>query len=118
QGDEELYVVLNRASRRLEIQPDLARKVVGESMTRTSIPADFGAFEAAANTGSPSRVEDGKVRAAFHALAGELDLLPAPERQDAPGAEPRGLLARLAGERGQAVVEFTPVLWLVVALVF
>jgi pilus assembly protein CpaE len=118
QGDEELSVVLNRASRRLEVQPDLARKVVGDSMAQTTIPAAFSAFEAAANTGSPARVEDGKVRGAFHALAGELDILPVPERRDAAGAEPRGLLARLAGERGQAVVEFTPILWALVLLAF
>lgn len=115
QGDEEIFVVLNRASRRLEIQPDLARKVVGQ-MAQTTIPAAFGAFEAAVNTGSPARMEDGKLRSAFASLAGELDLLPAPEREE-PGAESRGLLARLAGERGQASVEFTPVLWLLVGLV-
>lgn len=118
QGDEELHIVLNRASRKLEIQPDLARKVVGDRMTQTTIPAAFGAFEAAANTGSPARLEDGKLRAAYHALAGELDMLPAPERQDDAAAESRGLLARLAGERGQAVVEFTPVVWLLVGLAF
>ena len=34
--DEEVYVVLNRASRRREIQPDLARKVVGGRMAETA----------------------------------------------------------------------------------
>src|SRR4029078_10864061 len=34
-GDEDVKVVLNRPSRRREIQPDLARKVVGETMAHT-----------------------------------------------------------------------------------
>ena len=74
--DDDVAVVLNRASRKLEIQPDLARKVVGATLAQTTIPDDFGAFETAVNTGSPVRVEDGKLRAAFDALAAELGVLP------------------------------------------
>ena len=44
EDDEDVLVVLNRASRRLEIQPDLARKVVGGRMAETTIPADFAAL--------------------------------------------------------------------------
>ena len=65
--DEDVKIVLNRTSRRREIQPDLARKVVGDTMVSTTIPADFNAFEAAVNTGSPSRLEDNKLRSAFEA---------------------------------------------------
>ncbi len=36
--DEDVKVLLNRASRRREIQPDLARKVVGETMVHTTDP--------------------------------------------------------------------------------
>ncbi len=36
--DEDVKVVLNRASRRREIQPDLARKVVGDTMASTHDP--------------------------------------------------------------------------------
>jgi pilus assembly protein CpaE len=100
--DGEVRVVLNRASRRREIQPDLARKVVGEALTQTTIPADFDALEAAVNTGSPNRLEDNKLIAAYEALATELDIVPEPEEPDAPDDEPRGLLARLGGERGQS----------------
>ena len=100
--DGEVRVVLNRVSRRREIQPDLARKVVGEALTQTTIPADFDALEAAVNTGSPSRLEDNKLIAAYEALATELDIVPEPEEPDAPDDEPRGLLARLGGERGQS----------------
>ena len=77
--DGELRVVLNRVSRKREIQPDLARKVVGDALTQTTIPADFDALEAAVNTGSPSRLEDNKLIAAYEALATELDIVPEPE---------------------------------------
>jgi pilus assembly protein CpaE len=101
--DEDVRVVLNHASRKLEIQPDLARKVVGPTLAQSTIPDDFGAFETAVNTGSPVRVEDGKMRGAFDALAAELGVLPGTE--EAEGGEGRGLLARLGGERGQASAE-------------
>jgi pilus assembly protein CpaE len=102
--DDDMVVVLNRTSRKLEIQPDLARKVVGGRLAQTTIPADFGAFEAAVNTGSPARMEDQKLRGAFESLAGELEALPAGDEE--PAGESRGLRARLAGERGQSTVEF------------
>ena len=104
--DEDVTVVLNRASRRREIQPDLARKVVGDHMASTTIPADFNALEAAVNTGSPSRMEDSKLRGAFEALANELEIVPQAEEAAPRDDEPRGLLARLGGERGQTTVEF------------
>ena len=105
--DEDVKIVLNQASRRREIQPDLARKVVGETMAQTTIPADFNALEAAVNTGSPSRMEDNKLRGAFESLAVELDVVPHPEQEQRPrDDEPRGLLARLGGERGQTTAEF------------
>jgi pilus assembly protein CpaE len=104
--DEDVRVVLNRASRKLEIQPDLARKVVGATLAQTTIPDDFGAYETAVNTGSPVRVEDGKMRGAFDALAAELGVLPGTEEPDGgEGGEGRGLLARLGGERGQSSAE-------------
>ena len=94
--DEDVKIVLNQASRRREIQPDLARKVVGDTMAQTTIPADFNALEAAVNTGSPSRMEDNKLRGAFESLAVELDVVPhagrrAPARRRAarPDRPPR-----------------------------
>jgi pilus assembly protein CpaE len=103
--DEDVRVLLNQASRRREIQPDLARKVVGDAMAQTTIPADFGALEAAVNTGAPTRMEDGKLRGAYEALAMELDVVPQAE-DAATLQEPRGLLARLGGDRGQTTAEF------------
>ena len=40
-------------------------------MAETTIPADFSAFEAAVNTGTPARMEDAKLRASFDALLDE-----------------------------------------------
>jgi len=99
-------IVLNQASRRREIQPDLARKVVGDTMAQTTIPADFNALEAAVNTGSPSRLEDNKLRGAFETLANELDIVPRADEVAPRDDEPRGLLARLGGDRGQTTAEF------------
>jgi pilus assembly protein CpaE len=115
--DEDARVVLNRTSRKLEIQPDLARKVVGAPLAQTTIQDDFGALEASVNTGVPARVEDGKLRAAFDRLATELDVLPGPVEGEDEGTEPRGLLARLSGDRGQSSAEvmgLLPIIALVV----
>jgi pilus assembly protein CpaE len=117
--DQETLVLLNQASRKREVQPDLARKVVGGRLANTTIPSDFAAFEAAVNTGSPARLEDQKLRSAFDALAAEIEALP-PAEEPADG-EPRGLLARLSGERGQTTVEFAgllPMLLIVVILLW
>jgi pilus assembly protein CpaE len=115
-SDEDLHVVLNKTSRKLEIQPELARKVVGGTLAQTTIPDDFAALETAVNTGAPTRMEDAKLRGAFDALAAELQAV-AGEEPDAPGGESRGLLARLGGERGQSTAEamgLLPVLIVVV----
>ena len=116
--DEDVRIVLNRASRRREIQPDLARKVVGDTMAQTTIPADFNALEAAVNTGSPSRLEDNKLRGAFEALATELDIIPRAEEAAPRDDEPRGLLARLGGERGQSTAEFMGLLPILLVVFF
>lgn len=117
EDDEDILVVLNRASRKLEVQPDLARKVIAGRLARTTIPADFSAFEAAVNTGTPARMEDAKVRASFDALLEEADALPAGQEPEADPTEPRGLIARLGGERGQGSAEMMgllPVLAIVI----
>ncbi len=116
--DEDVKIVLNQASRRREIQPDLARKVVGETMVQTTIPADFNALEAAVNTGSPSRMEDNKLRGAFESLAVELDVVPHADQERPRDDEPRGLLARLGGERGQTTAEFMGLLPIILVIFF
>ena len=116
--DQETLVLLNQASRKREVQPDLARKVVGGRLAETTIPAAFASLEAAVNTGSPARLEDQKLRGAFEALAAELEAMPADdEPDDGADGEPRGLLSRLSGERGQASVEFAGILPLLLIVV-
>jgi pilus assembly protein CpaE len=95
--------------------------VVGGRLASTTIPADFAAFEAAVNTGSPARLEEQKLRGAFEALATEIDAIPAAEEEGGGEGEPRGLLARLSGERGQASVEFAgllPLLFVILLLLW
>jgi pilus assembly protein CpaE len=115
--DQETLVVLNQASRKREVQPDLARKVIGGRLATTTIPADFAALEAAVNTGAPARLEDQKLLGAFEALAAEIEAIPAGEEENPADGEPRGLLARLSGERGQASVELAGLLPLILVVV-
>jgi pilus assembly protein CpaE len=117
EDDQDTLVLLNQTSRKREVQPDLARKVVGGKLAETTIPADFAAFEAAVNTGSPARLEDQKLRGTFEALAAELEALPAVDEPAEPEGESRGLLARLSGERGQTTVEFAGILPLLLIVV-
>lgn len=116
-GDDAV-LVLNRTSRKLEVQPDVARKLAGGEVARTTIPAYFKAFEPVVNTGDPTRLQEPKVVAAFDELAVELDALPELLQVDLPpdAVEPRGLLARLTGERGQSTVETMGLLPLVAVL--
>ena len=81
EDDEDVLVVLNRASRKLEVQPDLARKVIAGRLAKTTIPAEFSAFEAAVNTGTPARMEDAKLRASFDQLLDEADAPPGGRRR-------------------------------------
>jgi pilus assembly protein CpaE len=112
EGDDTI-VLLNRTSRKLEVQPDVARRVVGGVVAQTTIPSDFPAFEPVVNTGAPERLTDQKVLGAFDQLAVELDAMPADDEQlppsreggVAPEAGRGGLLSRLTGERGQTTAE-------------
>ena len=112
--------MLNRASRKLEVQPDLARKVIGEhGWPRPTIPADFSAFEAAVNTGTPARMEDAQAARELRPLLDEADARPAAsDEPDADPSEPRGLLARLGGERGQSSAEMMGLLPVLIVIVF
>ena len=64
-------------------------------------------------------MEDGKLRGAFES-AGERarDRCRRPRRPSARDDEPRGLLARLGGERGQTTVEFMGLLPIVLIVFF
>lgn len=123
-GGARTRVVLNQASRRREVQPELARQVVGDKLCKTIVPADFEALEAALNTGRPERLEERKLRAAIADLAVELELVGESASPSGPEDEPpaedgerSGLLDRLRGESGQSSVEMMGLLPVIALIV-
>jgi len=109
-------VLVNRASKTTEVQPDLIRKVVDLPLAVNQIPARFSDLEGAANTGAPDRLPDGPVRKAVDKLAREVL---SPEAAASPGDNAAaGRRSRLRAEAGQVAVETagTTVIILIVAL--
>ncbi|MEO5876368.1 MAG: AAA family ATPase [Streptosporangiaceae bacterium] len=107
--DEDVTVLLNRHDKRHEIQPELARKMLGVKLLTSTVPAGFRALEEAANTGSPIAVKDAGFRRAILAIAKETDLFEAPSVQPPPESD-RGTVLTEFG----AVVPFLIVLLLLV----
>ncbi len=107
----EVAVLLNRTSRKLEVQPDLARRVVPAPLLETTVPADFFALEAVTNTGIPSSgaASDAVLRP-MAAVLGEISALPSRDAEPNKADRARSIAARLAGESGQATVELVGVL--------
>ncbi|QBI53171.1 AAA family ATPase [Streptomonospora litoralis] len=80
--------LLMRHSRKNEIQPDFARKLLATPILRTAVPAAYRAVEEASNTGDPGRITDETLLRSFGQIAGELGLLHSPEpAHDGTGAE-------------------------------
>jgi pilus assembly protein CpaE len=114
---EDVSVVLVRRSRRNEIQPDFARKVLGLSLLRSSVPAAFRVLEEATNTGAPKTANHPQYRKAIGAVAGELGLFATEARpesrakkgryKDAKRAAGTGPAAR---DAGAALTEFAGIL--------
>ena len=88
-------ILVNRASRDSEIQPELVAKIVSAPMCKTAIPSDFRALEGAANTGVPGRLEPGPISRAILKLARELRLVRESTRR----------LPALRSQSGQVAVE-------------
>ncbi|GAA3725772.1 AAA family ATPase [Salinactinospora qingdaonensis] len=78
--------VLVRHSRRNEIQPEFARKLLGVPLLKTTIPANYRALEEGENTGDPNRVTDESLRRAFNRTAAELGMLEEPTSAEATEA--------------------------------
>jgi pilus assembly protein CpaE len=95
-------ILVNRAHRGSEIQPELVSRIVSAPRCRTTIPSDFRALELAANAGDPRRLGAGPVRTAIGRLARELGLVPDTPRQDTPRPS---LRLRFSGQAGQVAVE-------------
>ncbi|WP_432069939.1 AAA family ATPase [Streptomyces sp. AA1529] len=87
---EETVVVVNRASRHAEIQPQLVARITGSPVARTTVPAHFKELQSALDAGRMQDLDPkGGVRQALWALAGELGLAAGPN-----GEPPRGPAAR------------------------
>lgn len=100
EGD--VTVLLNRISRNVEVQPDLAAKLAKLPISDIAIPASYRAFEAAANTGDPARVVDRDLRRALARVAQSLGA-----RDDAKPSSltSRGQRRAHRGDSGQIAVE-------------
>jgi pilus assembly protein CpaE len=118
----EVAVLLNRTSRKLEVQPDLARRVVNVPVLQTTVPADFFALESAVNTGIPGAhgASDAMLRP-MAAVLGEISALGSHPEPETRADRAKSIVARFAGESGQATVEavgLIPVAVLVLVLLW
>jgi len=114
----EIAVLLNRTSRRLEVPPDLARRVVPAPVLQTTVPADFFSLESAINTGIPAAgaASDTMLRPMASVL-GEISAL-RPAASDGPETSAaKRIAARFAGESGQATIEFAGLLPLMLVVI-
>jgi pilus assembly protein CpaE len=107
----EVAVLLNRTSRRLEVPPDLARRVVPVPVLQTTVPADFFALESAVNTGIPfTEAASGAMMRPMASVLGEVSALPRRDADESDATRAKRIAARFAGESGQATVEFVGIL--------
>jgi pilus assembly protein CpaE len=103
--EDDLAVLLNRASKRNEVQPDFARKVAGAPMASTVLPAAFRHLEVAVNSGVPEQLDDVPLRRSIRELGHELDVLAA--------AGPARRRRKRRGDDGQVAAEMVGVTFLV-----
>ncbi|HEY3684388.1 MAG TPA: AAA family ATPase [Streptosporangiaceae bacterium] len=99
--EDELNLVLVKQNRRNEIQPDFAAKISGLSLLRATVPATFRSLETAANTGSPSDVDDNEFRRSVGQVAMEIGLV--------NGGSPKGRASpkkRVRDDSGNLFIEF------------
>ncbi|HUG85194.1 MAG TPA: AAA family ATPase [Euzebya sp.] len=92
-----ITILVNRASRDSEVQPDLIGRVLDLPVLKATIPAAFRDLEDAVNTGVPDRLADGPVRDGLLALSQELQLVRPKKR--------RTLFSRGSEDTGSAMVE-------------
>jgi pilus assembly protein CpaE len=117
----DVAVLLNRTSRKLEVQPDLARRVVPVPVLQTTVPADFFALESSVNTGIPAEGGSKAMLRPMAAVLGEVSVLASASSEGAAPGRAKSIAARFAGESGQATVEMVgvvPVLVVVLLLLW
>lgn len=108
-GEDDAVVLVNRASRGSEVQPELVQRMLKLAKPPLEVPADFRALEAALNTGDPARLLDRDVRRALATVASDLgarrEMAPAPEGRRGRRAAPAGSLLSRRRDTGQVAVE-------------
>ena len=130
--ESEVTVLLNRISRNVEVQPDLAARLVRLPISDVAIPASFKAFEAATNTGDPARVVDRETRRALARVAeslgvrngvvrqglGLLAAQAAPAPIESAGNGPRRRGRRSSGQTSVEFLGMMPILLVSIFLVY
>ena len=118
---EGFRVVVNRAARRAEVQPELVARTLDAMVCRASVPARFAELERAVNSGAAERVDPaGAVRTAIGRLADEL-LPPAAGHRNGHARRRSPLRLALRGQGGQVATELVglaPLLGLLALLVW
>lgn len=102
----EVSVLLAKHGKRNEIQPELARKMVGSPLRKVTVPACFRALEEAANTGRPDAVRNTEFRKAVGQVATDLGLLTG-EHAELPTP------VKAASDRGATALEFAGIVPLI-----
>jgi pilus assembly protein CpaE len=105
--DDDLMLVMNRTSKQNEVQPDLAQRVVGVPLARTTLPAAFRSLEPALNSGSPQLLDDGALQRSLIELGQEAGVVPMRRTSGRRGRRGGG------GEAGQVAVETVGISFLV-----
>lgn len=111
-------VLINRADRANEVQPDMVGRVVDTHVLSTIVPAGFRALEPAVNTGDPDRAQTAALHRAAEGLAAELRLIDAPSRSGVRGRARRLLPAAEAGQVAAELIGMLPVILIVIVLLW
>jgi len=107
-------ILVNRASRRSEVQGDLIGRVTRLPVLRTQIPAGFWELEPIANGGGTFTVfKPGPVRSAIARVRDELGYRPGGAAVNPAARRRRSGLRRASGEGGYLTAEFVAMLGLV-----
>lgn len=107
-------VLLNQTSRAMEVQPELARKVLAAPLLDVTVPAAFKGLQPALNTGSPERLEDEAMSKELQKVAAELGLIAPAESKETFRNGRRRLRGRVAQDLGSMSVELVGLVPLIV----
>jgi pilus assembly protein CpaE len=110
---DDVGVVLNRASRRVEVQPDLAARVLGMPRLAGVVPAAFKELEEAVNTSALPAMRNGAFTQAVASLAAACGLTSAVDQRPTGRRGRRGVPTP-AADSGQVVAETPVVVGLIV----